>query len=217
MKRSVFAALVGTALMFAATSASANLIPSLVSVTAVGDGTFTWLYSVSISPDQFAQPGPGTAPPAVTLSPQQNGAQFADYFTISDFQGLVPASASSSSPLNWAFSSLLVGSTPSSIVVPDDPTIPNLTWYKIGGTLFGPQDNFATFSVRSVFGDVDQFGFYAADGSKNTLEPGLSGSAVANIGLVPAPAVPRVPEPGTLLLLGVTLVGVVVSGRRLHR
>ncbi|CAN5597477.1 hypothetical protein BH20VER1_BH20VER1_10080 [soil metagenome] len=70
-----------------------------------------------------------------------------NYFTIYDFAGFVPGSATQ--PAGWLFSSSLIGVTPPTVLPNDDPGIFNLTWTYVGTTtLIGP-DFLGIFSAVS--------------------------------------------------------------------
>jgi hypothetical protein len=170
-------ALAGTALI-----ARADIIPSFDSIVPNGSN-FQFNYTATVTADQRVDPG--------------------DFFTIYDFNGLVPNSASM--PANWSFSSLLIGVTPSQTDPPDDPTIRNLTWTYTGTTpIIGPAP-LGMFSAVSNFGQSHP-GYFAAEGTLN-----LNGTKVDNVGVLPVP----VPEISTfsqiLEMCGLGIVGFAAS------
>ena len=173
-------ALAGTALI-----ARADIIPSFDSIIPNGSN-FQFNYTATVTGDQRVETG--------------------DFFTIYDFNGLVPNSATM--PANWSFSSLLIGVTPSRVNPPDDPTIPNITFTYTGTTpIIGPAP-LGTFSAVSNFGQSHP-GYFAAEGTLN-----FNGSKVDNVGVIPVP----VPEISTfnqiLEICGLGIVGFAVSWLR---
>jgi hypothetical protein len=173
-------ALAGTALI-----AHADIIPSFDSITPSGSN-FQFNYTATVTGDQRVDTG--------------------DFFTIYDFNGLVPNSGSM--PVDWSFSSALIGRTPSQTNPPDDPTILNITFTYTGNTsIIGPAD-LGMFSAVSTFGQ-SQAGYFAAEGTSNP-----SGTKVDNVGVIPVP----VPEISTfnqiLEICGLGIVGFAASWLR---
>src|SRR5437870_453150 len=80
-----------------------DITPFLDSVT--GTGPFTFNYHIVIGGGELVQPGPGTAPPAVTAAngSATGGAVFSDYFTVYDFNGY---NGTHTEPGGWALSVL---------------------------------------------------------------------------------------------------------------
>lgn len=173
-------ALAGTALV-----AHADIIPSFDSIVPNGSN-FQFNYTANVTGDQRVETG--------------------DFFTIYDFNGLVPNSAMM--PANWSFSSLLIGVTPSQVNPPDDPMILNLTFTYTGATpIIGPAP-LGTFSAVSNFGQ-SQPGYFAAQGTLN-----LDGSKVDNVGVLPVP-VPEISTSNQILeVCGLGIVGFAASRLR---
>src|SRR5438132_7092038 len=95
-----------------ANTAQAGLLP--VTVTVLPDsGNFRWTYNIVLPTD----------------SQLRNG----DYFTIYDFGGLVPNSASQ--PKDWSYEESKLGPVPPGVVPTDNPDLPNLTWRYTGPTI----------------------------------------------------------------------------------
>ncbi|MFO0824073.1 MAG: hypothetical protein U0792_13335 [Gemmataceae bacterium] len=117
MRKWIPTAVAVAALLFAsAEQATAGLVPIQVSVTPDA-GMYRYTYAVKLPTDAVLRPG--------------------DYFTIYDFDGFVPGSATASGSAyssNWTFSSNPVGPTPAGVGPTDNPSITNLTW-----TYNGPQ------------------------------------------------------------------------------
>ena len=194
-----------------AASANPDITPFLDSVTGAAPA-FTFNYHIVIGGGELIQPGPGTAPPAVTAASglATGGAVFSDYFTIYDFNGY---NGTHSEPAGWALSVLPtnLGSTPGSVtpVPADNPAIPNLTWYKTTGTINGPftsPNN--SFSAGTTVGTTTQLAAFTSDATKQGGDQ--AGSTIQTVGFTSGPtppAPPGIPEPATLLLLGSGLAG----------
>jgi hypothetical protein len=173
------AALAIAVVLGAPVSARAGLIPVQVSVTPEG-GNYQFTYAIVLPTDAVLQAG--------------------DYFTIYNFEGLVPGTATASGSLTsslWAFSSSSVGQTPPGVVITDNPGIPNLTWTYNGPTAQSGQIGLGNFSAISIYPNTTQSLFAAVTGT-------VSGVADANVTptTVPVPTAPPpgVPEPATLAL-----------------
>src|ERR1700685_4103025 len=76
--------------LLATPAARAGLIPNQVTVTPTTGGNYVWSYNVVVTSDVYVQPG--------------------DYFTIYDFAGAVPGSATG--PAGWTLTTQNSGATP---------------------------------------------------------------------------------------------------------
>ena len=130
------AVLAGGVLLTVASAAWA-MQPTVVQIEKNADGTYTYHFTITI--DNAVTVESGTAAP----NP--------DFFTIFNFDGFVPDSATS--PEGWTFSTSTNGVTPlrggKALVNPEDVEgIPNLTWSRTGPALKGPVE-ITGFSARS--------------------------------------------------------------------
>jgi len=161
----------------------AGLLPTKVTI-APESGNFRWTYAVIMTSETLMKTG--------------------DFFTIYDFNGLVPGSATSLNP-NFAFSSSLTGNTPARVLPNDDPSVPNLTWTYTGPNLTG-QQGLGNFSAVSIY-DYSIDGNFTASSART-----FDGKINVNITdtSVPTPA-PPIPEPATIALVG---MGIPLLGLR---
>ena len=99
-----------------------------------------------------------------------------------DFGSLVPGS--NLQPANWAFSSSLLGTTPSTVLPQDDPNVFNITWTYTGTTPIQGQSLLGLFSVISATDQMrsDNFAAHAT----RAFGP-LAGTKIDNIGTVGVP------------------------------
>jgi len=145
-----------------------DIIPTLGSISAEGS-SFRWNYTTNVTVDQLVEPG--------------------DYFTIYDFGSLIPGS--NIQPSDWSFTSLLLGTTPATVLPRDNPTIPNLTWSYNGTTPIAGSAFIGTFSVLSAT-DQLRTDFFAAHATRSSAP--TAGTKIDNIGMVSVP----VPEMSAL-------------------
>ncbi len=190
-------ALGAIALLTVIGSVRADIIPTFVGGTPDGNNTI-WTYTINITADQNA-----------TTS---------DFFTIYDFGSIVPGS--NTQPIDWTFSSLLTGVTPSQTNPPDDPNVFNLTWTYTGASALpsgGPIGPFTIETAGALPPDTapqTRDGYFAAQG---TLVTGANaGSHVNNVGVVPIPIPVPEASTGSLLIVAALLggIGTVIFRRR---
>jgi hypothetical protein len=172
------AALAVTAALASAPATRAGMLPVSFSVTPEG-GNYRFNYGIVLTTDTFIKPG--------------------DYFTIYDFAGFVPGSASQ--PDGWVFSTSTVGKTPGDTTPNDDPGLPNLTWTYQGAQIDG-QLGLGNFMASSVFGGFEFDSFTART---NRVVDGRVDHNITDTQVpVPGPG-PATPEPATLALAGLGL------------
>jgi len=169
---------VAAVLALGLTQAGAAIIPNFDSLVNNGDGTFTYNYHADLAADQRVDN--------------------TDFLTMYDFFGLVPGSVVVGAA-GYTVSYQNVGVTPPSTLPTDDPTIPNFTITRTGGTIGGPQTPLFTYSATSIVG-LTTTRTFAANATRSTGD--LIGTKIANVGLTIGPTTPT-PEPASLALLGI--------------
>ena len=143
------------------------------------DSNFRWNYATFVTADQRVETG--------------------DYFTIYDFGIFVPGS--NLQPTDWAFSSSLLGITPTLVLPEDDPNVLNLTWTYIGTTPLNGAAFLGLFSVLSATNQMRD-DYFAALATRSTGPQ--AGTKISNIGFIGVP----VPEMSALApILGVCGLG----------
>jgi hypothetical protein len=195
MRKSILAAAVATVGLVS--SANAALLISNVTVSDLGNGQHQWDYAVTVQPDANMRVV-ATVPPV--------GALPNDTFTLYDFVGYVPGSASivaSVAGSTFQLTEQLVGITPARVLPNDDPALVNFSIALVGGADVVPAP--ATSGVvafvlraRSTAGGISPIGFTDFTGQTQLKVSGLTQS---NIGIVQAP----IPEPSALGLLAAGL------------
>lgn len=172
----------------AAAPAAAGLLPVQVTVTPES-GKFRWTYAIVLPTDSQIRTG--------------------DYFTIYDFAGF--NDGTNTEPVDWVFTTMNVGPTPPDVLPSDDPALPNLSWQYTGPTVTTGQIGLGNFWAVSDFGEsVDSF-FTA---STHRTSDGRTDNNITST-TVPVPvAAPNVPEPATLLLVGMGLPLAALARRR---
>jgi hypothetical protein len=168
--------------------AAAGLLP--VHVGKTNDGAdFRYTYSVLLESDTVLKTG--------------------DYFTIYDFAGFVEGS--NAQPSAFAFQSLYTGPTPSQVLPGDDPNLPNLTWRYTGADTLAGQLDLGDFSAESIYGMTADDDF---TGLTHRKVDGHLNSNITDTN-VPVPVeYCHVPEPSSLLLLGLAVPAVLWLRRR---
>jgi hypothetical protein len=170
--------------LLTAPAAQAGLIPNKVSITPTSDGNYTWSYNVVVTSDVYVQPG--------------------DYFTIYDFAGAVPGTATA--PAGWTLSVQDSGVTPGKTNPADDPNIPNYTWTYTGATTIFGQQSLGTFTIEASSNHVADSDFTSATHRQDNDNPEHT---ITETTVPVAAAGSKTPEPATLALAfaGLPIVG----------
>jgi hypothetical protein len=171
-------------------SANAGLLPVSATVLPEGDN-FRYTYGVVLTSDSVLKPG--------------------DFFTIYDFDGLVPGS--NSQPEGWTFTTSMTGGNPPGTVPTDDPAYPNLTWTYNGPPMEG-QIGLGNFWVESENGESTTSSSFTG-----TTHRQVDDRVDSNITETTVPLVDpgnQIPEPASLVLLAAGLP-VAFAARRKNR
>jgi PEP-CTERM motif len=201
----------GVAALALCVCANADIIPSLDSGNPVDlmNGTFAFNYTLSLSNLERLDPvatSSTTCPPNGNTQCNPPGT----FFTIYDIPGFVSANTVAS---GWKTTLQLTGITPS-LENPGDSGLPNVTFTYTGPVVNGPVE-ISSFQIIST-DSVMAVGTYASQATENIGI--LSGTTDQAIGSVEIPAgTSSVPEPASLTLISVGLVGLAVTRKRFNR
>jgi hypothetical protein len=212
MRRLLLASLLAIA---AAGMANASIIPTFVSMTNIGGNLFQYSYDVYVeSPGERIQfqttAGSGGVPPA----------GFDNHFTFFDFFGYVGGSAScSGSALGAGFCGNFTpgssGMGPSAFLQnPPDTGVTNVTWtYNNAGGVIPTGSYLGRFSMNSTSNSQGTI-YFSGQSTKDdgNQEGSVTGNTATTIGPVTA-----IPEPATLALLGMGLIALSLSYKKLAR
>jgi hypothetical protein len=201
MRKSIWAAVLAT--IGAATSANAALLISNIAVVDLGNGQHQWDYTVAVQPNANMRVV-ATVPPV--------GALPNDTFTLYDFAGYVPGSATLLAPLpgsTFQLTTQLLGITPARVLPIDNPALDNFSVALVGGADVVPAAGGAPVDIfvlrlNTTLGGLSPAGFTDFTGQTQLKVSGLTQS---NIGIVQAP----IPEPAAL---GLVAAGLPLLARR---
>jgi len=184
--------LAALALVILAGRGEAGLLPTSAVAHTDGDN-YRYTYGIILTSDSALKTG--------------------DFFTIYDFDGLIPGS--NAQPANFALTVSNDSGTPYGIAPTDDPTKPNLTWTYTGViTLTGQRglDNFSVISTNPQSAGPTDFS------SQTHTTDGVIDSNLTQT-IIPGPAAENpigVPEPTSMALMaiGLPLIGMFRHLRR---
>ncbi len=180
---------------------TAGIIPTLdgAAPTFVSPGVWEWTYTANVDGQE-------------ELNTAATGSPTGSFFTIYDINGLL-TSPVIIVPAGWTDSIQLTGTTPSGLLLPDSPSVENVTFTYTGATTPGPLS-------------IDGFSFFT---SSNSVTTGMSsyqatkidatGAALvgqdAGFDPVHTPGTPAATaEPASMLLISTGLIGLGLLGRK---
>ena len=182
-----------------AVSGLANAAITLSTPTVTPSGSdFLWTWTASLNALETlstSTPGTCSAPP---------GACPGSFFTIYNLAGYVLGSAVA--PSGWSFTEQTQGFTPVSIIEPINPTENVSFWYG-GADEAGPVSNLGSFSILSTDQAKNLSGAYSYQTSGTS-------DIVVDQGDGPTEVPSGVPEPASLGIIGMSLLGLGVLVRR---
>ncbi len=168
---------------------------------AAAPGTF--VYSAAFNTQLDA----GTGQPAETLTS-------GSFVTLYDVPGLINFALDPAFASRFTLTSQSTGMTPSGIAPPDS-SAPNLTLVYNGPTLSTTTFFTNVFSLTSQFtGTAPGAGYFSGQDTKGTGPS--AGSSIGSIGRITQPAA-ATPEPASLVMLAIGLVGVGATYRSRRR
>jgi len=179
MMRSLRTGIAVALALFVSSSLQAGLLPVSATSIPMGDTT-RFAYGIVLTSDSVLKPG--------------------DYFTVYDFAGYIPGSASAVE--GFSFSSAGLGRTSSNLTPIDNPAIGNLTWTYTGTDPIVGQVGLGTFMASTSLTGQSIGDFTART---HRLIDGRVDNNITDT-RIPVPNTdPQTPEPASLLMAGIGL------------
>jgi hypothetical protein len=206
--------LLAAAMLAMAALANASLIATLSTETPIGSN-FAFNYSATVTADERLDPAatsgvtcPGPGSTLIQCDPEGT------FFTIYDIPGFVSASVSTP---GWAVSEQALGITPSTIngLAFDSLSLMNVTFMYTGPIVSGPM-SFTGFQIVSSDAGINLDGHFTSQSTNNVAGSGDNGTTEQLAGSVAVPLA-SVPEPGSLTMMGLGVVGILLGGARRRR
>jgi len=179
-------------LAFAGGSAKANYVMLLASHGG-SVGAYTYTYNVSVDNAEKILPGPVV------------GTTTNSFFSIHDFGPVTSLTATGILLTDFVFSEPMVSPHAYSQALADSASVPNIQAVYEGIATYGPLTALGSFTITTPLAPHLVTVYYEAQASKEVAGSGTSGAASGNTTATQAPL--GVPEPASLALLGVGMVG----------